>query len=117
MLTDITLKKNIRTFSVSPENLTGEKGRGGMAESGSASYAARELGQGWKVNPYIVLPAGEKAVLADIKGRAGRAVERAAAALHPAEKRKADNPLEWTRRMNNIRFRAEEIIKDELIFT
>ncbi|MBE5761406.1 MAG: DUF2961 domain-containing protein [Clostridiales bacterium] len=69
MLTDITLKKNIRTFSVSPENLTGEKGRGGMAESGSASYAARELGQGWKVNPYIVLPAGEKAVLADIKGQ------------------------------------------------
>lgn len=32
------------------------------------------------------------------------------------EKRKADNPLEWTRRMNNIRSRAEEIIKVELIF-
>lgn len=33
------------------------------------------------------------------------------------EKRKADNPLEWTRRMNNLRSHAEEIIKDELIFT
>ena len=29
---------------------------------------ARELGQGLKVNPYIVIPAGETAVLADIKG-------------------------------------------------
>jgi len=41
--------------SISPENFTGEKGKGGMAtlEEGSAAKAARELGQGWKVNPYI----------------------------------------------------------------
>ena len=47
MLSNLTLKKDIRTFSVSPENLTGEKGMGGMAVEGSASAAARELGQGW----------------------------------------------------------------------
>ena len=69
MLNNLTTKKNIRTFSVSPENLTGEKGKGGMAVSGSASAAARELGQGWKVNPYIVLGAKEKCDLADIKGQ------------------------------------------------
>ena len=69
MLNDLTLKKDIRTFSVSPENPTGEKGKGGMATEGSASYAARELGQGWKVNPYIVIDAGQTAVLADIKGQ------------------------------------------------
>ncbi|MBQ8893492.1 MAG: DUF2961 domain-containing protein [Clostridia bacterium] len=69
MLNQLTLKKEIRTFSVSPENLTGEKGKGGMAKEGSASAAARDLGQGWKVNPYIVLGAGETAVLADIKGQ------------------------------------------------
>ena len=69
MLNELTLKKDIRTFSVSPENLTGEKGKGGMATEGSASYAARELGQGWKVNPYLVLQPGETAVLADIKGQ------------------------------------------------
>lgn len=32
MLSDLTTKKNIRTFSVSPENLTGEKGKGGMLD-------------------------------------------------------------------------------------
>lgn len=35
---------------------------------GSASDAARELGQGWKVNPYLVLQHGSTTVLADIKG-------------------------------------------------
>lgn len=69
MLNNLTLKKNIRTFSISPENLTGEKGKGGMATEGSASYAARELGQGWKVNPYLVCQSGETIVLADVKGQ------------------------------------------------
>ncbi len=69
MLSSLTTKKNIRTFSVSPENLTGEKGRGGMAVEGSASNAARDLGQGWKVNPYLVAQPGETVVLADIKGQ------------------------------------------------
>ena len=69
MLNNLTLKKNIRTFSVCAENPTGEKGKGGMAETGSASYAARELGQGWKVNPYVVVEPGQTAVLADIKGQ------------------------------------------------
>ena len=69
MLHNLTVKKdNIRTFSLSAENINGEKGKGGMAKEGSASLASRELGQGWKVNPYIVIPAGETAVLADVKG-------------------------------------------------
>ena len=69
MLHSLTTKKNIRTFSISPENYTGEKGKGGMATEGSSSQATRELGQGWKVNPYIVLEAGEKRVIADVKGQ------------------------------------------------
>ncbi len=70
MLHQLTKKKDIRTFSVSPENLTGEKGGGGRAKlgEGSASYAARDLGEGWKVNPYTVIEAGETAILADVKG-------------------------------------------------
>ena len=55
MLENLTLQKDIRTFSVCPENLTGEKGKAAMAIEGSASHAARDLGQGWKVNPYLVL--------------------------------------------------------------
>ena len=65
MLENLTTKKNIRTFSISPENLTGEKGKGAMAEVGSASYAARDLGKGWKVNPYIVLKGNTNAVLGE----------------------------------------------------
>ncbi|MBE6694539.1 MAG: DUF2961 domain-containing protein [Ruminococcaceae bacterium] len=70
MLNNLTLKKDIRTFSVCPENPTGGKGNGGRIplEEGSAAYAARELGTGWKVNPYIVLPEGATAVLADVCG-------------------------------------------------
>ena len=72
MLNNLTTKKNIRTFSVCPENPRGEKGKGGMAtlENGSAANAARDLGTGWKVNPYYVLPGdGTTTVLADIKGQ------------------------------------------------
>ena len=69
MLNNLTTRKNIRTFSVSPENMTGRKGMGGMAIEGSASHAARELGQGWKVNPYLVLQPGSTTVLADVKGQ------------------------------------------------
>lgn len=33
------------------------------------------------------------------------------------EQLKADNQMLWVERMNNIRNRAEEIVKNELIFT
>ena len=69
MLNKLTLKDNARSFSISPENITGEKGKGGMAAEGSASNAARELGVGWKVNPYLVSEPGTVTVLADIKGQ------------------------------------------------
>jgi len=69
MLSELTKKKNIRSFSVCAENLTGEKGKGGMAVEGTASHAARELGQGWKVNPYLNIAAGERLELANIKGQ------------------------------------------------
>ena len=69
MLNQLTVKKDIRSFSVSPENMTGEKGKGGMAIEGSAASCARELGQGWKVNPFLVCQGGETVTLADIKGQ------------------------------------------------
>ena len=75
MLHSLTHRRDYETFSVSPENPTGEKGRGGMAVTGSASGAARELGQGWKVNPFLVVQPGETAVLADIRGQ-GAAVKQ-----------------------------------------
>jgi hypothetical protein len=59
-----------KTRSISPENLTGEKGKGGMAKvgEGTASDAARELGQGWKVNPFVNIAPGETFTMGTIKG-------------------------------------------------
>ena len=58
-----------KTRSISPENLDGAKAGGARAEigEGSATEAAKHLGKGWKVNPYIHIKKGETATLADIK--------------------------------------------------
>ncbi|GAA0529149.1 DUF2961 domain-containing protein [Chitinophaga japonensis] len=59
-----------KTRSISPENFSGEKGKGGMAtlEQGLARNAARDLGQGWKVSPYIHIEPGQTYTLAEIEG-------------------------------------------------
>lgn len=57
-----------KTRSISPENFTGEKGKGGMSTDGLAANAARDLGQGWKVSPYIHIKPNETFVLAEIDG-------------------------------------------------
>lgn len=67
-LTDLYRLSDAKTFSISPENLTGEKGKGGMAVKGTAADAARDLGQGWKVNPFVMIDPGKTFVLADIAG-------------------------------------------------
>ena len=69
-LHDLYRLSNAQTRSISPENYTGEKGRGGMAtlDEGSAADAARDLGQGWKVNPFVVIPPDSIFELADIEG-------------------------------------------------
>jgi hypothetical protein len=59
---------NAKSRSICAENRTGEKGKGGMAtlKEGSAAWAARDLGQGWKVNPYLVMKKGETVTLGEI---------------------------------------------------
>ena len=65
-----------KTRSISPENFTGEKGKGGMAvpsedaplNEANASRAARDLGQGWKVNPFLRINPGETFTMAEIDG-------------------------------------------------
>ncbi len=61
---------NTVTRSISAENITGEPGKGGSIplEQGTAMNAARDLGIGWKVNPYLILQPGEVTTIADIKG-------------------------------------------------
>jgi hypothetical protein len=64
-----------RTRSVSAENPTGEKGRGGMAvpdpsepRPAASARAADDLGQGWKVRPFLRVNAAETATLMDVDG-------------------------------------------------
>lgn len=57
-----------KTRSISAENFTGEKGKGGMATTGTGAQAARDLGQGWKVSPSVIIEAGSVFTLADIAG-------------------------------------------------
>jgi len=62
--------RNVKTRSISPENFTGEPGKGGMCplEEGSAQVAARDLGTGWKVNPYIKIEPKTTFEIANIDG-------------------------------------------------
>ena len=57
-----------KSRSISPENFSGEKGKGGMATSGTGSNASRDLGQGWKVSPSVKIKAGTSFTLAEISG-------------------------------------------------
>ena len=69
-LGNLSRLSHAKTRSISPENFTGEKGKGGMAkEEGPAWNAARDLGQGWKVSPYVIIKSGATFTLADIEGQ------------------------------------------------
>src|SRR5208283_879948 len=57
-----------KTRSISAENPTGEKGKGGMATEGTGASCARDLGQGWKVSPSIRIEPKSTVVLADVAG-------------------------------------------------
>ncbi|MHB9035788.1 MAG: glycoside hydrolase family 172 protein [Armatimonadota bacterium] len=65
-LGNLSRLSSAKTRSVSPENFTGEKGKGGMATEGAGAGCARDLGQGWKVSPSIRIERGECRVLANI---------------------------------------------------
>ncbi len=67
-LGNLSRLSHAKTRSISPENFTGEKGKGGMATEGTGAGAARDLGQGWKVSPSIIIKPGETFELANIEG-------------------------------------------------
>ncbi|GGB30800.1 glycoside hydrolase family 172 protein [Mucilaginibacter rubeus] len=57
-----------KTRSISPENFTGEKGKGGMATNGTGANASRDLGQTWKVSPSVVIKKHTTFTVAEING-------------------------------------------------
>jgi hypothetical protein len=70
------------TRSISAENFKGEKGRGGMATTGTGADAGRELGQGWKISPSIHLKPEDTFTLADIQGPG--AIQHIWLTVHPS---------------------------------
>ncbi len=64
---NLSLLSDAETRSISPENFSGGKGKGGMAIEGTGAKAARDLGQGWKISPSVVIEPGETFTLADIE--------------------------------------------------
>ncbi|MBE7173614.1 MAG: DUF2961 domain-containing protein [Williamsia sp.] len=76
-LGNLSRLSNAKTRSISPENYTGAKGKGGMADPkqdsskrnvANAWYQAQNLGAGWKVNPFIEVRSGETFTVAEIEG-------------------------------------------------
>lgn len=76
-MSNLSRLSDAKTRSISPENFTGEKGMGGMADPlkdkgkrnvANAANEARNLGIGWKVNPFIIINPGETFTIAEIQG-------------------------------------------------
>lgn len=57
-----------KTRSISAENPTGEKGKGGMCAEIDARHPSRDLGIGWKVRPFVKIQAGETFKMCSIEG-------------------------------------------------
>ena len=67
-LGNLSWLSHAQTRSISPENFSGEKGRGGMATEGTGANCARDLGRGWKVSPSVRVPPHSTLTLAQIEG-------------------------------------------------
>ncbi len=67
-MSNIYRLSDAKTRSISPENFTGAKGQGGMATEGTGKSASRDLGQGWKVSPSVVIKAHTIFTVAEIDG-------------------------------------------------
>lgn len=68
MLSELGSIHKEQSFSICPENFTGEKGGACRALTGTGAYFSRELGPGLKMSPSIMIKAGEDFVLGEIEG-------------------------------------------------
>lgn len=67
-LGNLSRLSNAKTRSISAENFTGAKGKGGMATEGTGASSARDLGKGWKISPSLMLQNQRTYTLAEIDG-------------------------------------------------
>jgi hypothetical protein len=67
-LGNLSRLSNAKSRSISAENPTGEKGKGGMATEGMSKGAARDLGQGWKISPAVSIAGKSTFTAVDVDG-------------------------------------------------
>jgi len=72
-LSNLFLKRDAESRSLSAENFAGEKGKGGMATLETTlppapAQSGRELGIGWKLSPAIPIPRGQTVAIMDHDG-------------------------------------------------
>ncbi len=67
-LGNLSRLSDAKTRSISAENFTGEKGKAAIGMNGAAAGCARDLGEGWKVSPFVIIKPGETFTMADIEG-------------------------------------------------
>lgn len=65
---ELSKMSHFESRSISAENFTGEKGKGGMAEEGTGKDCAASLGKGWKISPSVIIKSGEVFEIASIDG-------------------------------------------------
>src|ERR1700744_2660193 len=65
---NLYMMSDAKTRSISPENFTGEKGKGGMATEGTGKGPSRDLGQTWKVSPSVIIKKHTTFTVAEIEG-------------------------------------------------
>jgi hypothetical protein len=64
---NIAMLSDAKSRSITAENFKGEKSMGGRASKGTGENASRELGVGWKVSPSVIIQAGERFEMVNIK--------------------------------------------------
>jgi hypothetical protein len=67
-LGNLSRLSDAKSRSISAENPTGEKGKGGKAEDGTGAIHARGLGRGWKISPSKRVAPGDTLLLGEIEG-------------------------------------------------
>lgn len=67
-LGNLYMLSSAQSRSISPENFHGAKGEGGKATTGTGAGPARDLGQGWKISPSVVIKAKSTFTVAEIDG-------------------------------------------------
>ncbi len=92
-LGNLSMLSKAQTRSISAENFTGEKGKGGMATEGTGAESARALGQGWKVSPSINIAPKNTVTLAEIDGPG--AIQQIWLTVHPTFWRKLVIRFYW----------------------